>query len=49
MNDKQKHIDPIPNEFSSLEDAAEVRETRDTNDYLDSFETVPLEDAQLKQ
>ncbi|MUG95612.1 hypothetical protein F7734_25950 [Scytonema sp. UIC 10036] len=49
MSDKQKRIDPIPNEFSSLEDAAEFWDTHDTTDYLDNFETVPIEETQLKQ
>lgn len=40
MNDKQKVIDPIPEEFASYEEAAEFWDTHDTTDYLDSFETI---------
>lgn len=38
MNDKQ--IDPIPEEFSSLEEAGEFWDTHDTMDYPDAFQTV---------
>jgi predicted HicB family RNase H-like nuclease len=48
MNDKQKQIDPLPEEFASYEEAAEFWDTHDTADYLDSFETVPVE-AKLKR
>jgi predicted HicB family RNase H-like nuclease len=47
MSDKQKQIDPIPEDFANYEEAAEFWETHDTTDYLDSFETVPIE-ASLK-
>lgn len=40
VNDKQKQIDPLPEEFSSYEDAADFWDTQDTTDYPDSFETV---------
>jgi predicted DNA binding CopG/RHH family protein len=43
MNDKQKHVDPIPEEFASYEEAAEFWEKHDTTDYPDSFETVATE------
>jgi predicted DNA binding CopG/RHH family protein len=43
MSDKQKHVDPIPEEFASYEEAAEFWETHDTTDYPDSFETVATE------
>lgn len=42
MNSKRKPIEPIPEEFSSYEEAAEFWETHDTTDYLDNFETVPV-------
>lgn len=42
MNDKQKQIDPIPDEFSNYEEAAEFWDTHDTTDYPDSFETVAV-------
>jgi predicted DNA binding CopG/RHH family protein len=48
MNDKQKHIDPIPEEFTSYEEAAEFWDTHDTADYPDSFETVSVE-AEFRQ
>ncbi|ACB52457.1 unknown [Crocosphaera subtropica ATCC 51142] len=48
MNNKPKIIDPIPEEFSSYEAAAEFWDTHDTTDYLDDFETVQLE-AELQQ
>ena len=43
MNDKKKQIDPIPEEFSSYEEAAEFWENHDTTDYLDELETVEAE------
>jgi predicted HicB family RNase H-like nuclease len=48
MSDKQKQIDPIPEEFGSYEAAAEFWDAHDTADYLDSFETVAVE-AELKR
>ncbi len=42
MNDKPKQVDPIPEEFSSYEEAAEFWDTHDTTDYPDSFETVAV-------
>jgi predicted HicB family RNase H-like nuclease len=48
MSDKPKKVDPIPEEFASYEAAAEFWDTHDTTDYLDDFETVPLE-ADLQQ
>jgi predicted DNA binding CopG/RHH family protein len=43
MNDKQKQIEPIPEEFASYEEAAEFWDAHDTTDYPDSFETVATE------
>lgn len=43
MNDKHKFIEPIPEEFASYEEAAEFWDTHDTTDYLEDFETVPVE------
>ena len=43
MNDKQKAIDPIPEEFSSYEEAAEFWGVHDTTDYPENFETVSVE------
>ncbi len=46
MSDKQKQVDPIPEEFASYEEAAEFWDVHDTTDYPDSFETVSVR-AQL--
>jgi predicted HicB family RNase H-like nuclease len=43
MNDNQKQIDPLPEEFASYEEAAEFWDTHDTTDYSDTFETVVVE------
>ena len=48
MNDQQKQIDPIPEEFASYEEAAEFWDTHDTTDYLDSFETI-VERSELRR
>ena len=48
MNNKDKTIDSIPEEFSSYEAAAEFWDTHDTTDYLDDFETIQIE-TQLQQ
>ena len=48
MSDKQKQVDPIPEEFASYEEAAEFWDTHGTTDYLDSFETVAVE-TELKR
>jgi predicted DNA binding CopG/RHH family protein len=48
MNDNPKHVDPIPDEFASYEEAAEFWDTHDTTDYPDSFETVSVE-AEFRQ
>jgi predicted HicB family RNase H-like nuclease len=48
MSDKQKQIDPIPEEFASYEEAAEFWDTHDTTNYLDSFETIAVQ-AELKR
>ena len=43
MSDKQKQIDPIPEEFASYDEAAEFWDTHDTTDYPENFETVAIE------
>ena len=43
MSDKRKPVDPIPEEFTSYEEAADFWDTHDTTDYPDSFETVSVE------
>lgn len=45
---KQKQIDPIPDEFSSYEEAAEFWDTHDTTDYPDAFRTVEVK-SELRQ
>ena len=37
---KKKQIDPIPDDFATLEEAAEFWDTHDTNDYPRTFRTV---------
>ena len=48
MRDKQKQVDPLPEEFASYEEAAEFWDTHDTTDYVDNFETIAVE-AELKR
>lgn len=43
MSGKRKQVDPIPDEFTSYEEAAEFWDTHDSTDYPDSFETVSVE------
>jgi len=40
---KKERVDPIPEEFSSYEEAAEFWDTHDTTDYPDAFRTVVAE------
>ena len=42
MKKEEKHIEALPEEFSSYEEASEFWETHDTMDYLDSFEDVEV-------
>ena len=42
---KQKRVEPIPEEFASYEEAAEFWDTHDTTDYPDAFRTVDVETA----
>lgn len=49
MSDKQKQIDPLPEEFASYEEAAEFWDTHDTTDYLESFETVAVEPELMRR
>jgi len=48
MNAK-KQIDPIPEKFSSYEEAAEFWDTHDTTDYPDAFQTVTVEETEFRQ
>ncbi len=43
MSDKRKPVDPIPEEFTSYEEAADFWDTHDTTDYPESFETLSVE------
>ena len=45
---KPKQIDPIPDEFSSYEEAAEFWDTHDTTDYPDAFSNVEVT-SELRQ
>ena len=49
MPNRGKHVDPIPNEFASYEDAAEFWDTHDTTDYPAAFQTVEVEEIALHQ
>lgn len=48
MKDKNQPIEPIPDEFTSYEAAAEFWDTHDTTDYLENFETVSVEVTELR-
>jgi len=45
---KPKQIDPIPDEFTTYEEAAEFWDTHDTTDYPDAFSTVEVK-SELRQ
>lgn len=49
MSDKQKQIDPLPEEFATYEAAADFWDTHDTTDYLDSFETVAVQSQLMRR
>ncbi len=38
----EKHIDPLPDTFNSLEEAGEFWDAHDTMDYPDAFQTVEV-------
>ena len=42
MTDKQKQIDPLPEEFSSYDEAAEFWDSHDTTDFEDEFRPVKV-------
>ncbi len=42
MSKKDKHIDPIPDDFSNYEEAAKFWDTHDTTDYPEYFEDVEI-------
>ena len=43
----EKHVDPIPDNFDSLEEAGEFWDSHDTTDYPDAFQTVEV-NAELR-
>ena len=43
MKNKRKKFEPIPEEFTSYEEAAKFWDTHDTTDYPDVFKTVDVE------
>ena len=49
MPNSGKHVDPIPNEFATYEDAAAFWDTHDTTDYPDAFQTIEVEEVALRQ
>ena len=49
MPNSDKHVDPIPDEFASYEDAAAFWDTHDTTDYPDAFQTVEVQEVVLRQ
>lgn len=48
MNAKKKAIDPVPDEFSSYEEAAEFWDAHDVTDYLDILKPVDMEECELR-
>lgn len=40
---KERIVEPLPDEFSSYEEAAEFWDHHDTTDYPDAFEADPVE------
>lgn len=38
----KKHVDPIPEQFTNYDEAAEFWDTHDTTDYLDQFRTIEV-------
>jgi predicted DNA binding CopG/RHH family protein len=48
MPSKKRHVDPIPEKFSSYEEAAEFWDVHDTTDYPEAFKTVKVK-AELRK
>src|SRR5436309_341719 len=48
-NRKKKSVEPIPEEFSSYEEAAEFWDSHSTADYPEAFEDVAVEEVELRQ
>jgi hypothetical protein len=47
MKNKNKKVEPIPDEFASIEEVGEFWDTHDTTDYMDAFSEVEV-DVQLQ-
>ena len=43
MNTKNQRVDPLPEQFSSYEEAAEFWDSHDTTDYLDALQPVTVQ------
>ncbi len=43
MKNKDKKIEPIPDEFASIEEAGEFWDTHDTTDYMEAFTDVEID------
>ena len=48
MSKKGKRVDPVPDEFSTYEEAADFWDTHDTTDYLEVFQDVRI-DAEFRR
>ena len=48
MTNKNKNIDPIPEEFNSYEEAAEFWDNHETTDYLDHLQPVEVLESELR-
>lgn len=42
MSNKANRVDPLPESFSSYEEAGDFWDSHDTTDYLDDFEDEPV-------
>ena len=49
ITQSQDVLQMIPEEFNSYEEAVEFWEVHDTTDYPDAFQTIEVEDAELRQ
>ena len=48
MSKKGKRVDPVPDEFSTYEEAADFWDSHDTTDYLEVFQDVRI-DAEFRR
>lgn len=49
MANNEKHVDPLPDEFTSLDEVVEFWDTHDTTDYPEAFQRVEVEDIELRR